>query len=99
MSSNNIIPFFNKIVEKNDIKTIVVGQPYKKIIVHHLLKRNFKIIDVLKNKFPNISLERYNERYTSVIAKVIIQSGISKSKRRDKSLVDKIRLLSFFNHI
>jgi putative Holliday junction resolvase len=26
VSNNNIIPFLNKIVEKNDIKTIVVGQ-------------------------------------------------------------------------
>ena len=92
VSSNNIIPFLNKIVEKNDIKTIVVGQPLQKDYSPSLIEKEIlKFIDVLKNKFPNISLERYNERYTSVIAKkVIIQSGISKSKRRDKSLVDKI---------
>ena len=92
VSSNNIIPFLNKIVEKNDIKTIVVGQPLQKDYSPSLIEKEIlKFIDVLKNKFPNISLERYDERYTSVIAKkVIIQSGISKSKRRDKSLVDKI---------
>ena len=92
VSSNNIIPFLNKIVEKNDIKTIVVGQPLQKDYSPSSIEKEIlKFIDVLKNKFPNISLERYNERYTSVIAKkVIIQSGISKSKRKDKSLVDKI---------
>ena len=92
VSSNNIIPFLNKIVEKNDIKTIVVGQPLQKDYSPSLIEKEIlKFIDLLKNKFPNISLERYDERYTSVIAKkVIIQSGISKSKRRDKSLVDKI---------
>ena len=92
VSSNNIIPFLNKIVEKNDIKTIVVGQPLQKDYSPSLIEKEIlKFIDVLKNKFPNISLERYDERYTSVTAKkVIIQSGISKSKRRDKSLVDKI---------
>jgi len=92
VSSNNIIPFLNKIVEKNDIKTIVVGQPLQKDYSPSLIEKEIlKFIDLLKNKFPNISLERYDERYTSVIAKkVIIQSGLSKSKRRDKSLVDKI---------
>lgn len=92
VSSNNIIPFLNKIVEKNDIKTIVVGQPLQKDYSPSFTEKEIlKFIDILKNKFPNISLERYDERYTSVIAKkVILQSGISKSKRRDKSLVDKI---------
>ena len=92
VSSNNIIPFLNKIVEKNDIKTIVVGQPLQKNYSQSFIEKEIlKFIDVLKNKFPNISLERYDERYTSVIAKkVIVQSGISKSKRRDKFLVDKI---------
>jgi len=92
VSSNNIIPFLNKIVEKNDIKTIVVGQPLQKDYSQSFIEKEIlKFIDILKNKFPNISLERYDERYTSVTAKkVIIQSGISKSKRRDKSLVDKI---------
>ena len=92
VSSNNIIPFLNKIVEKNDIKTIVVGQPLQKdYSLSFIEKEILKFMDILKNKFPNISLERYDERYTSVIAKkVIVQSGISKSKRRDKSLVDKI---------
>ena len=92
VSSNNIIPFLNKIVEKNDIKTIVVGQPLQKDYSPSLIEKEIlKFIDLLKNKFPNICLERYDERYTSVIAKkVIIQSGLSKSKRRDKSLVDKI---------
>jgi putative Holliday junction resolvase len=38
-----------------------------------------------------IKLDRYDERFTSVIAKkVILESGINKTKRRNKSLVDKI---------
>ena len=52
---------------------------------------SWKSLRCIKKKFPNISLERYDERYTSLMAKkVIIQSGVSKSKRKDKSLVDKI---------
>ena len=92
VSSNNIIPFLNKIVEKNDIKTIVVGQPLQKDYSQSFIEKEIlKFIDVLKKNFPNIGLERYDERYTSLMAKkVIIKSGLSKSKRKDKSLVDKI---------
>ena len=50
-----------------------------------------KFIKILKNNFPLIKLDRYDERFTSVIAKkVILESGINKTKRRNKSLVDKI---------
>ena len=92
VSSQNIVPFLKKIIENNDIKTIVVGQPRQKDYSPSVVEKEIlKFIDVLKNKFPNVSFERYDERYTSLIAKkVIIKSGISKSKRKDKSLVDKI---------
>ena len=92
VSSQNILPFLKKIIENNDIKTIVVGQPRQKDYSPSVVEKEIlKFIDVLKNKFPNVSFERYDERYTSLIAKkVIIKSGVSKSKRKDKSLVDKI---------
>ena len=92
VSSQNIVPFLKKIIENNDIKTIVVGQPRQKDYSPSFVEKEIlKFIDVLKNKFPNVSLERYDERYTSLMAKkVIIQSGVSKSKRKDKFLVDKI---------
>ena len=48
-------------------------------------------IEKLKKKFPKISIKRYDERFTSIIAKkTIIRSGINKTKRRNKSLVDKV---------
>ena len=92
VSSQNIVPFLKKIIEINDIKTIVVGQPRQKDYSPSVVEKEIlKFIDVLKKNFPNISLERYDERYTSLMAKkVIIQSGVSKSKRKDKFLVDKI---------
>ena len=40
---------------------------------------------------PNINIDSYDERFTSVIAhKTIISSGIKKSKRNNKLIVDKI---------
>ena len=41
--------------------------------------------------FPLISIERYDERYTSKIAlDFLIKSGAKKKKRKNKNLIDKI---------
>ena len=92
VSNENILSFLKKLTIKNKIDTIVIGKPLQKnnqpsdIEVEIL-----KFINVLKNNFPLIKLDRYDERFTSVIAKkVIVESGINKTKRRNKSLVDKI---------
>ncbi len=92
VSNENILSFLKKLTIKNKIDTIVIGKPLQKnnqpsdIEVEIL-----KFINILKNNFPLIKLDRYDERFTSVIAKkVILESGINKTKRRNKSLVDKI---------
>jgi putative Holliday junction resolvase len=48
-------------------------------------------INKLNQKIPEIIIEKYDERFTSVIAKkTILNSGIGKQKRQNKSLVDKV---------
>lgn len=48
-------------------------------------------INRVKKLFPTIKIERMDERFTSVIAKqTIIDAGIKKKGRQDKSLTDKI---------
>jgi len=92
VSNENILSFLKNLTINNKIDTIVIGKPLQKnnqpsdIEVEIL-----KFINILKNNFPLIKLDRYDERFTSVIAKkVILESGINKTKRRNKSLVDKI---------
>ena len=42
-------------------------------------------------KYPNITIEQIDERFTSVLAKnVILDSGLKKKDRRDKMRLDKI---------
>jgi putative Holliday junction resolvase len=44
-----------------------------------------------REEFPEIGLELYDERFTSKIAeRSLVDSGLPKMARRDKSLVDKI---------
>jgi putative holliday junction resolvase len=48
-------------------------------------------VEKLRKQFPDKPVVRQDERYTSNEAKrIILQSGVKKQKRRDKSLVDKI---------
>ena len=92
VSNENILSFLKNLTSKNKIDIIVIGKPLQKNnqpsdVEFEILK----FINVLKNNFPLMKLERYDERFTSVIAKkVILESGINKVKRRNKSLVDKI---------
>ena len=92
VSNENILSFLKNLTSKNKIDTIVIGKPLQKNnqpsdVEFEILK----FINVLKNNFPLIKFDRYDERFTSVIAKkVILESGINKVKRRNKSLVDKI---------
>ena len=92
VSNENIISFLKNLISKNNINIIVVGKPMQKNnqpsdVEFEILK----FIKKLKSNFPTIKLDRYDERFTSVIAKrVILESGVNKTKRRNKSLVDKI---------
>jgi len=48
-------------------------------------------IKKIQKEFPLIQIMREDERFTSLIAKkTILSSGISKSKRKNKLLVDKV---------
>ncbi|MDC1456481.1 Holliday junction resolvase RuvX [Flavobacteriaceae bacterium] len=92
VSNENIISFLKNLISKNNINIIVIGKPMQKNnqpsdVEFEILK----FIKKLKSNFPFIKLDRCDERFTSVIAKrVILDSGVNKTKRRNKSLVDKI---------
>jgi putative Holliday junction resolvase len=48
-------------------------------------------ITKFKKQFPEIEIERFDERFTSKLAsKVVVSSGLGKKKRSDKSLIDKV---------
>ena len=92
LSPNETLIFLEEYILKNDVEAIIVGQPKQKdgsfsSVESHILKFIFK----LQNKLSNIKIIRHDERYTSKIAsQVIVDSGIKKSKRKNKLLVDQI---------
>jgi len=48
-------------------------------------------VNRLKNKFPELTIEMYDERYTSKLAvRAMVDGGMKKKDRRDKANIDKI---------
>ena len=48
-------------------------------------------VEGLKKRFPNISVEMHDERFTSVLAhRAMLDGGLKKMDRRNKALVDEI---------
>ena len=92
VSVSEIIPFLTQIVNKEHIDVFVIGKPLQKDNSQSEIENEIlRFIKKLKLIFPQIVIERYDERFTSLIAKkTIIESGINKKKRADKKLVDKI---------
>ena len=87
-----IIPYLQDLLTKEKISTIVVGSPKNLVNKDNDISKEVNsFINTLSQKFSHINIEKYDERFTSVIAKkIILSSGINKKKRKNKSLVDKV---------
>jgi putative holliday junction resolvase len=89
---HKVIDFIKAYTAKEKVELFVVGYP------KDLMNRDMEItprvdefISGLQKFFPSIAVKKVDERFTSSLAsQSILQSGISKSKRRDKSLTDKV---------
>jgi putative Holliday junction resolvase len=92
VSTKDLISFLKDYFAKEDVELIVIGEPKQKDGTHSDVEvciKNF-IIKLVK-VFPTLIIERMDERFTSKIAlKTMIESGLSKKKRQNKSLVDEI---------
>lgn len=87
-----IISYLQDLLTKEKISTIVVGSPKNLVNKDNDISKEVNsFINTLSQKFSHINIEKYDERFTSVIAKkIILSSGINKKKRKNKSLVDKV---------
>lgn len=79
-------------MQKEQVETIVVGYPRQMGgDDSENMKRIAPFVNRLKKLFPEVNVELYDERFTSVLAhKTMLDSGIGKKARQDKGLVDKI---------
>ena len=90
--TSNVFNLVSEYLSKNTVDIFVVGLPYDlKGKETDATKNTLDFIKSLKNKFPSIPVDTYDERYTSKIAKdSIIEMGKNKKFRQEKSNIDKI---------
>ncbi|MDL1914156.1 MAG: Holliday junction resolvase RuvX [Bergeyella sp.] len=92
VKTGDLMEFLRRYVREHLVDTIVVGYPMDlRGNISEIERDILSFIEKLKIEFPAIDLRRYDERFTSKIAAYYIsQSGKSKKKRQEKSLVDKV---------
>ena len=92
LETSLVIDFLIEFTLKNDVEKFVIGLPMQKDNTESFIELKILVfIQKLKNSIPKVKIDRYDERYTSVIAKkTLISSGIGKKKRKNKNLVDSI---------
>ncbi len=92
VSSNDILKFVVDYVSKENVEKIVVGLPKTmRGEESESMKYITPFMASLKKKIPNIPVEMFDERFTSVLAhRAIIEGGVKKMDRRNKALVDEV---------
>ena len=90
--STDIIPFLKTYFSKENVKTVIIGEPKQ---MNGLPSESTEIIEKFitqfHTEFPNMKMERVDERFTSKMAfQTMIDSGLKKKQRQNKGLIDEI---------
>lgn len=92
VETKELMQFLRNYLAKEQVETIVIGlptQPNGLPSENQARVRSFT--GELKKAFPQVKVEFYDERFTSVIAhRTMIDMGLTKKRRQDKALVDEI---------
>jgi putative Holliday junction resolvase len=92
IESKELIPFLKKYLAAEQVERIIIGDPrnWDDSETHATPLVAAAIKEIQKN-FPQLPIEKVDERYTSVMAKqTMLQSGLKKKARQNKALVDEI---------
>ena len=102
--SGELVKFLTDYVAREPVERVVVGLPKQ---MNNELSENMKYVKAfvaqLKRALPDVPVEYYDERFTSVLAhKAMLEGGLKKKKRQETGLVDEISaviiLQSYLEH-
>lgn len=88
----DIVEYLKKYLNSEQVKLFVVGEPKQMDGTESQSAPHIKgFITLLKKNFPEIPIERIDERFTSKMASAVVaQSGLKKTDRKDKARLDTI---------
>ncbi|MFI0427867.1 Holliday junction resolvase RuvX [Mariniflexile sp. HMF6888] len=92
VNTNELFSFLKDYTSKEPVELFIVGEP--KQMDNTASESETLIVPFLKKleqQFPNIPIQRVDERFTSKMAfQTMIDSGLKKNQRKNKALVDEI---------
>tara|TARA_Y100000389_G_scaffold123922_1_gene121255 strand:+ start:149 stop:580 length:432 start_codon:yes stop_codon:yes gene_type:complete len=92
IETDKLIIYLKELIPNEKIERVIIGKPLKLNNQVHKLEDDIVLfIKSLTSIFPDIIIDRIDERYTSKISNLIVrQSGINQKSRMNKSIIDKI---------
>lgn len=92
VETDQLFPFLTKYFASEKVEKIIVGDPKQMDgTPSESAEMIEKFIIRFQKEFPDIKVERVDERFTSKMAfQSMIDSGMSKKQRQNKALVDEI---------
>ncbi|WP_396159542.1 Holliday junction resolvase RuvX [Flavobacterium sp.] len=90
--STDIIAFLKTYFSKENVETVLIGEPKQMNgLPSESSEMIEKFISQFHTEFPNMKMERVDERFTSKMAfQTMIDSGLKKKQRQNKALIDEI---------
>lgn len=92
VATNELLDYLKTYTEKENVELFLVGEPKQMdntASESEVLIKPF--ISKLRSTFPNIPIERVDERFTSkMAAQTLIDSGLKKKQRQNKALLDEV---------
>jgi len=92
VATDELLTFLKDYTKKENVEAFVIGKPKQlnntdsesEVLIAPFVEK-------LQKAFPNIPINRVDERFTSKMAfQTMIDSGLKKKQRRNKGLVDEI---------
>lgn len=92
VDTKKLMVFLTDYFSKENVELLIVGEPIRKDGTPSDIEAEIgEFLEEFNRIFPQIPVERVDERYTSKIAfQAMIDGGLKKKQRRDKALVDQI---------
>ena len=92
VSTSELLEYLQAYVVSEEVERIVIGEPRQPNgQPSENLQRVQQFVNRWRQAMPQIPIEYYDERFTSVIAhQAMIDGGLKKKARQDKALVDEI---------
>ena len=92
VSTSELLDYLQQYVARETVERIVIGEPRQPNgQPSENLTRVQQFVNRWRKQRPDIPIEYYDERFTSVLAhQAMLDAGLKKKTRQDKALVDEI---------